>query len=44
MKNLWLIRHAQSQHNVKHAYPDRKELDFINTRLSEEGIAQAKQI
>ena len=44
-KNLTFIRHAQSTHNAAlKNYPNLDEKDFVNTKLSEEGITQASKI
>lgn len=43
-KQLYLIRHAESEHNAKSKFPDRKEQDFVNTCLTSNGIDQAGKI
>ncbi len=43
-KNLWLIRHAESMANVAHKYPTLSQKDLVNTRLSEDGRAQADKV
>jgi broad specificity phosphatase PhoE len=48
-KNLYFIRHGESEHNAKHSLSESekskmKEIDFVNTCLSLKGKEQAKQI
>lgn len=44
MKRLWLIRHAESKHNIRDRFPNLPEQDFLNTPLSDEGRNQARSI
>lgn len=43
-KNLTFIRHAESMHNAHTNYPNLKDHEFVNTKLSENGIKQANKI